>query len=602
MIYYYTTAFGKMQAFAPHSGKRKSETREKIFMSFAAFSKDFGSNMFTSVENQFITKYLPQADGDAVRVYLYGLYLCQVAGDFDAATCAKLLKLSEQKLVEIFSFWEECDLVRILSREPLFVEYLPVNAAAGRPKTVRPEKYAAFNRELYQILQRAKKDFKPYEMQRILEFLENNPMEQQAFLLVAEYCAKKDGEKLSCSHVLNKAAKLVRERKFTYEQVEADLADYHTREKELSRLFTLLGIYRKPQEADYAYLEKWTALGMEEGATAACAEALGKGSLSTLDALVTELHEKGAHSEQEARDYLLLRKEQADAVYKVARKLGVKVQNPRTYCEEYAEKWLERGYDGESLTLLAALALKLSYGFPEFDAMLDNLYAAGIVDEGSVREYCAARDRQLRLLQKIQTACGVIRKTQAALDMIETWRSWNFSDEMILEAAKRASGAATPLPYMNKLLSEWKREGISSPAAIPEQSAPATRAPFKSEAAISADARSERERWYAARRRKAVARAEQAAATAEKDEAYARAESAIKKGEIELAKAEVFAPDTLPAIRTRLEQAKAARAAAMKRLHLTDADFVPEYACSKCSDTGFLPDGRMCDCYRPNNP
>ena len=55
-------------------------------MSFAAFSKDFTSNMFTSVENQFITKYLPQADGDAVRVYLYGLYLCQISADFDAPT------------------------------------------------------------------------------------------------------------------------------------------------------------------------------------------------------------------------------------------------------------------------------------------------------------------------------------------------------------------------------------------------------------------------------------------------------------------------------------------------------------------------------------
>ena len=118
-----------------------------------------------------------------------------MAADFDAASCAKLLHLSEEKLVQIFSFWEECDLVRILSRDPLYVEYLPVNAADGRPKTVRPEKYAAFNRELYQILQRAKKDFKPYEMQRILEFLENNPMEQQAFLLVAEYCAKKGRRK-----------------------------------------------------------------------------------------------------------------------------------------------------------------------------------------------------------------------------------------------------------------------------------------------------------------------------------------------------------------------------------------------------------------------
>ncbi len=597
MIYYYTTALKKKQAFARYSGERERETREKFFMSFTAFSKDFTANMFTSVENQFITKYLPQADGDAVRVYLYGLYLCQVAGDFDAATCAKLLKLSEEKLLEIFSFWEECDLVRILSRTPLFVEYLPVNAAVGRPKSIRPEKYAAFNRELYQILQRAKKDFTPLEMQHIIEFLENNPMEQEAFLLVAEYCAKKDGEKLSCAHILNKAAKLVRENKLTYEKVQADLADYHLREKELSRLFFVLGIARKPQENDYTLLEKWAALGMEDGAILACAQTLGHGTLATLDALVTELYEKNVKNEHDAREYLARRKEEADAVYLVAKRLGIKIGNPRPFCEEYAEKWLEHGYDAESLSLLASLAMKLSYGFSEFDALLDDLYAQGIVDVESVRGYCASRNRELRLLQKIQTACGVIRKTQSALDMIGTWRSWNFSDAMILEAAKRASGATAPLPYMNKLLSEWKREGILSPEAIPEQTHTAQQKDYKSEATLSADARTERERWYSARRNAAIARAEQIAARAQRDEAFSRAENAIKKGEIELAKAEVFAPDTLPEIRARLARAKKARAEALGRLGLTDADFVPRYACPKCSDTGFLPDGTICDCY-----
>ena len=551
-------------------------------MSFAAFSKDFSSNMFTSVENQFITKYLPQADGDAVRVYLYGLYLCQVSGDFDAQTCAKLLHLSEQKLLEIYAFWEECDLVRILSRSPLYVEYLPVNAAVGRPKSIRPEKYAAFNREFLQILQRAQKDFKPYEMQRILEFLENNPMEQQAFLLVAQYCAKKDGERLSCAHILNKATKLVREHKYTYEQVEADLADFHLREKELSRLYTLLGISKKPQEADYTYLEKWASLGMEDGAVIACAEFLGKGSLATLDTLVTELHEKNARTEHEAREYLARRKEETDIVFLVARKLGIKIGNPRTYCEEYAEKWLERGYDAESLSLLASLAMKLGYGFAEFDGMLEDLYSEGIVDEQSVHDYCSARDRQLRLLQKIQTSCGVIRKTQSALDMLGTWRSWNFSEPMILEAAKRASGATAPLPYMNKLLSEWKREGITSPEAIPDQThLPSARKEVRSEAAVSADARTERERWYAARRRAALARAEQAIAKANTDPAFSRAETAIKKGEIELAKAEVFAPDTLPDLQAKLEQAKIARKNALARLQLSEADFAPHYSCPK---------------------
>ena len=44
-------------------------------MSFSAYSKEFTANMYTTVENQFITKYLPQADRDAVRAYLYALYL-----------------------------------------------------------------------------------------------------------------------------------------------------------------------------------------------------------------------------------------------------------------------------------------------------------------------------------------------------------------------------------------------------------------------------------------------------------------------------------------------------------------------------------------------
>ena len=74
--------------------------------------------MFTSVENQFITKYLPQADGDAVRAYLYGLYACQCAGEFDAETAAKLLRIPLEKFISIFEFWEECDLSLIHISEP----------------------------------------------------------------------------------------------------------------------------------------------------------------------------------------------------------------------------------------------------------------------------------------------------------------------------------------------------------------------------------------------------------------------------------------------------------------------------------------------------
>ena len=71
-----------------------------------------------------------------------------------------------------------------------------MNAAVGKPKSIRPEKYAEFTRELYKIQQRTETEFRPYEMQWILEFLENNSMEQQAFLLVVEYCIQQDKGKL----------------------------------------------------------------------------------------------------------------------------------------------------------------------------------------------------------------------------------------------------------------------------------------------------------------------------------------------------------------------------------------------------------------------
>ncbi len=566
-------------------------------MSFCTYSGEITANMYTSVENQFITKYLPQADGDAVRVYLYGLYLCQCAQDFDAESASKLLRIPMERLREIFAFWEECDLVQILSRDPLFVQYLPVNNAVGKPKAIRPEKYADFNRAFYKILQKAGKDFKPYEMQRIFEFLESQPMEQQAFLLVAEYCARKNGSALSCNHILNKAKNLCAEHIFTYEQAESYFSDYNVHEKDLSHIFTLLGIYKKPREEDYAFLEKWISRGAELKAVFAAAEYLKKGTLQTLDAVMEELFEKEAVTEEAAKEYLARRAEVTDAVYKVARKLGVKVQNPRPYADEYCEKWLERGYDGESLVLLASVCMRMGYGFAEMDTLLDGLYRDGIVEERGVKAYCAARDREMKLLQRIQSECGVVKKTQSALDMIEAWRGWNFSDEMIVEAAKRSASASHPLSYMNKLLSEWKQAGAFAPSEIPERTA-APSAAFKSEAAIAADKRTEREQFYAARRQRAISLAEEARKRAEASEEYRAADAACRKGEIDLARAEIYTPQQAGELGEALKRAQKERADALARLGLTDADLTPKFICPKCSDTGFLPDGRACDCYK----
>ncbi len=570
-------------------------------MSFSSFSKDFRDNSFTSVENRFITKYLPEASGDAVRAYLYGLYLCNTASDLDAATTAKLLGMTPEALLEIFTFWEECGLVQVLSRDPLYVEYLPVSAAVGKPKPLRPEKYAQFNRELFRLLQMAGKDLRPYEQRRVLEFLENSPMEQNAFLLIVEYYEKKEGEKFNINHVLNKAKQLEREGKFTFEQVESEFSDFHKRSEELAHIFALLAIYRKPQDSDYALLDAMHAAGLETGAIYACAETLKKATMPTLDRLTAELIGRKLFTEREAREYLKRREALVETVYSVAKKLGVKVQDPRPYLEEYAEKWSSLGFAEELLLPLAALGLKLGYGFSELDGAVLSLHGRGISDEKAVKEYCAEKERELRILQDIRPYVGVVKRTENTLDTVGLWLGLGISESLIIEAARRAQNASSPLSYMNKLLMEWKEGGVRMPAEIPDPAAAGkAKEPYRSEAAVAADERSARDIYYTRLRDRAMRRVERAEAIAARDEEFSAAERELRSLGLELAKAELSETSDLTPLKERVELAKKRRAEALARLRLSERDFTPAFTCKKCSDTGFLPDGKLCDCYKPS--
>lgn len=55
---------------------------------------------------------------------------------------------------------------------------------------------------------------------KYMQFLDENEMQPQAFLLIVEYCISKQGEAVSPAYIFNKAKKFIREGLYTYEQVE----------------------------------------------------------------------------------------------------------------------------------------------------------------------------------------------------------------------------------------------------------------------------------------------------------------------------------------------------------------------------------------------
>ena len=108
------------------------------------------------------------------------------------------------------------------------------------------------------------------------------------------------------------------------------------------------------------------------------------------------------------------------------------------------------------------------------------------------------------------------------------------------------------------------------------------------------------ERHFSLLRNHADAVAEAARARAQADPDYARVhrEARSLDPKIEYARLRLDRA-TVTELTRRKKALVAEEAACLARLHMTAADLVPKYRCKKCSDTGYLKDGHMCDCGRP---
>lgn len=572
-------------------------------MSFCFYSKEFSSNAFTFVENKFITQYLPAADPFAVKAYIYGLYLCQNAHiDFSISALARTLGCDEEKLKAAFKFWEDYDLLSVVSNDPFTVEYLPVATALGKSRRINYNSYADFNKELLTKMQRVNKYTTRQESQKYMEFMQENDMDPQTFLLIVEYCINKSGEKVTSSYILNKAKKLIRENITTYDQVEKELAGFNMHEKDLEDVFEALGgKQRRAEEGDYSLYEKWlTEYGFTPAAILYAAEMIKRGDLKALDGQLLSLKAKGVVGEKDVKSYAEKRRSIYETTFNVARKLSVKINSPETYADEYVSVWIEEGYGEKSLCDIAVYCTKISANtFVEMDGVIEELSAQNIISDESVSSFLSGRNAQMKILLKVKEVCSQVKITSASLTRVKTWLDLGFSDKMILEAARRSSSSGNPLPYMNKILSDWKEKGFSTVEDINEtKPTPAAYSPATNPSIKALDDRSLRERFYADRRRKAQALADKYIKKAETNPEYVKVSSDIAAAKIELAKATVFGGKSAEAVERKLDVLREKQRGLLSAMGIDEEQLLPRPICKKCSDTGFLPNGKACDCYK----
>lgn len=567
-------------------------------MGFCSYSREFSLSSYTNIENQFINKYMALADGDAVKVYIFGLYLCQnVQETYSLAEAARTLNMSEEKIVDSFRFWEDFDLLEIVSRAPFSVRYFPADYSKGKPKRIRTEKYSDFNKAVQSMM--PKKMISPGEFEKYFAFMEQYSVKPEALILIVKYCVDLKGENISQNYILQVAKNFAAEGVTTVEQVEEKLSDYVLQSGDIARVLRALGSSKKPEPEDYKLLKKWTEeMGFETETIVFTASLFKKSSLAKLDEILGELYANKKFDREEIKDYLARKSEIRTLTLQIARELGVYCQIADPYIDNFVSGWLAAGYDDASLLSLAKYCFKREKkSFEKMDELIKKLLSLGVVSAESIITYMQQEALEREFAARVLQAAGLTRRvTGWDRDCLKTWRGWNFSDEMILKAAETAAGKNSPIPYITSVLSSWKAHGIYSPEQLEKQPA-AER--YKAQAAEDKDAalRKRIQTYYFNLREQAQDRAEHYLKLARSDAQFKENEEAIRTEEIRLAKAEALGGDTVSAEHV-LSSLKKTRAGILKRLGITEEMLVPQYKCAKCGDTGFDKNGNVCECYK----
>ena len=138
-------------------------------------------------------------------------------------------------------------------------------------------------------------------------------------------------------------------------------------------------------------------------------------------------------------------------------------------------------------------------------------------------------------------------------------------------------------------------------AAKVEKTASDAPKPFVSKQVQDANARSDRERFYGLRKDDNQRLADQYEAKAfSKSPRLKEIDVGLRKIELEGAKAEIYNPATLPAVLAKKKRLKEERLSLIRSFGFDERLFDPAaYAkCELCNDTGNLPNGVACDCWR----
>lgn len=442
--------------------------KEKI-MPFCKFSSGYIIQDKTVVDNIFINDYLPYAPDCCIKVYLYGLSKCanSSAMDNNIENFANVLNMTVEEVEKYFLYWQEQGLVQVLSTKPVEVRFLPITQGLNKIKKYNVDKFADFNMQMQELL--ANRMVMQTEYSEYYNVIEKEHIEPEALVMITKYCVDLKGENVRYPYIVTVARNWAKEGVRTTQDVEDKIQELGVLDDKVRLVLNALNTKRKAQLEDVQMLNKWLEeFDFDLNVIIYVAKRFSMKSkidMLYLNNQLLKYYEMKLNSIEEIENYETEKQSLYDTAKTVVKNLGLYYEDLTKVIDTYVVKWNRMNYSKEILTVMADYSFKNSIRTLEgFDSVVQKLYKLGITTIDALNDYLQDLMVTDKKIAEILEKLGIKRNVNAYdRSFYKTWTEmWNFDDTLLDYATTLSVGKSSAMQYMNKILSNWKSQNITT--------------------------------------------------------------------------------------------------------------------------------------------
>ena len=220
----------------------------------------------TDVENVFINEYMPEAPGDFVKVYLYGLFCAEHEIELKPGIMAGALKMSEERVLEALDYWNGLKVLEVSSGEDPSVTFFSLRERMYSPgssdRIQEPQEEEAEdpeNRDLRELLDLAEaivgRPLNARELKEITSWSSELGATRELIREAFEYCSEIG--KTSINYISKVVLGWTKEGLRTSDDVREYQEKVSERQGIYRRILNTIGLKRNITEAERRMVDSW---------------------------------------------------------------------------------------------------------------------------------------------------------------------------------------------------------------------------------------------------------------------------------------------------------------------------------------------------------